>query len=72
MIKVEISYHAPDTDKWEFEFPCPVCKLETPITFGQIRREEYFICRGCLRTIKAIDRMGGIQQLKDIMNNIFG
>jgi hypothetical protein len=71
VIKFEVSFQAPDTDKWGVEFPCPICKLETPITLGQIRREEYFICRGCHSTIKAIDHMGGIHQIRGIMGNLF-
>ena len=34
VIKLEIFYQPPDTDKWEFDFTCAVCKLETPITMG--------------------------------------
>jgi hypothetical protein len=71
MLHIQISFQIPDTDNWEFDFPCPICKLETPITFGQIRHEEYFICRGCHTTIKAIDQMGGIQQLKQSMETLF-
>lgn len=71
MIKIEFSFTPPDTDAWEIDFPCPICKLETPITLGQVRREEYFICRGCHSTVKAIDHMGNIQNLRTQMQNLF-
>jgi hypothetical protein len=71
MFKVQITYQAPDIDRWEFEFPCPICRLTTTITVGQARREEYFICRGCHSTIKAIDHLGGMQRLKQIMQDAF-
>ncbi len=70
MINFKITFNPPNTDKWEFEFPCPICRLETTITLGQVRREEYFICRGCHSTIKAIDQMGGTQNLKHVMGNL--
>jgi len=71
VIKIKFTYNPPDTDKWKFDFPCPFCKLTTQISFGQIRREEYFICRGCHATIKAIDQLGGVQQIKYKMQNLF-
>lgn len=71
MLKITLTYHPPDFDKWESEAPCPICKLKTPIAFGQIRREEYFICRGCHATIKAVDQMGGVQRLKYTIDNFF-
>jgi transposase-like protein len=71
MIKLTISFEAPNTDSWEFEYSCPICRLETTITLGQVRREEYFICRGCYKTVKVIDHLGDAQHLKDRMNEIF-
>lgn len=71
MIKISFTYDPPDTDKWVFEFSCPFCRLKTPLTFGQVRREEYFICRGCHATIKAIDQLGGIQKIKYTFKNLF-
>lgn len=71
MINMKISFHIPDPDKWEFEFPCFRCGLKTTITLGQVRREEYFICRGCHSTIKAIDHLDGVQNIKDSLTNMF-
>jgi transposase-like protein len=73
VVKLKIEFHVPEinTDEWEIHFPCPYCKLETPVTLGQVRHEEYFICRGCHRTIKAIDQLGDTQRLRDDMRNIF-
>jgi hypothetical protein len=71
MLKIKITYTPPDTDKWMLNFPCPRCELETPITFGQVRREEYFICRGCHATIKAIDQLGSIQVFTQKMRTLF-
>lgn len=69
-MKITLTYSLPDIDKMEIQFPCPNCKLNTSITLGQVRREEYFICRGCHATVRAIDHMGGVQQLKRKMNNL--
>lgn len=73
MVDIKITWNIPEinTDDWEVEFDCPFCRLETPVTLGQFRREEYFICRGCHRTIKAVDKLGDIQRLRDNMRNIF-
>jgi transposase-like protein len=65
------SIEMPDFDKWEFELSCPICRLDNTITMGQVRREEYFICRGCHNNIKAIDQLGDIQRVKGFMQNIF-
>jgi hypothetical protein len=70
-ITVTTSFQPPNTDRWEIEFPCPICRLKTPISLGQVRREEYFICRGCHSTIKTIDQLGGIQKFKQTMGHIF-
>jgi hypothetical protein len=71
MIKFTISWTVPDTDKFEIEYPCSICRLETTITLGQVRREEYFICRGCHSTIKVIDQLGGVQRFTRRFQNIF-
>lgn len=71
MIKVTLTYTPPDTDKWFFPFPCPKCCLETEITLGQIRREEYFICRGCHINIRAIDHLGGVDTLTKKIRHLF-
>lgn len=73
MVSFKIEWNIPevDTDEWDYEFVCPFCRLETPITFGDLRREEYFICRGCHRTIRAIDKLGDLQRLRDNLRNLF-
>ena len=70
-VKIEWNVSQIDTDDWDIEFACPYCRLETPVTLGQFRRAEYFICRGCHRTIKAIDKLGDAQRLRDDMKSLF-
>lgn len=70
MMKISFSFTPPNTDNWEIEYPCSICKLDTTITLGQVRREEYFICRGCHSTIKTIDHLGGVQNLNQTMRDM--
>ncbi|MCZ7554587.1 MAG: hypothetical protein M5U05_18750 [Anaerolineales bacterium] len=69
-MKLTISWQAPNTDTWELDYPCPICRLETTVTLGQLRQEEYIICRGCHSTIKLIDQLGGVQHLWDTMRTV--
>ncbi len=71
MLTIQMSFQVPNIDEWDFEYPCPICRLETTVTLGQVRREEYFICRGCHSTIKIIDQLGDVQHLKQSIEGIF-
>jgi hypothetical protein len=71
VISFKISWKPPDIDKWEFEYPCPKCRLSTIVTLGQARYEEYFICRGCHSTIKIIDHFGDVQHIKQSLEGLF-
>ena len=61
----------PSFEEVEIDFTCPVCRLDTAVTLGQIQRGDYVICRGCHRTIKLIDQLGGIQNLTEAVSNLF-
>jgi hypothetical protein len=70
MVSVKIKWTIPDTDKWETSYTCHICRLDNTISFGQVRREEYIICRGCHQTVKLIDHLGGMQNLSDRMRKL--
>jgi len=68
-MQFSISIQMPDFEGVEIEFSCPLCRLETPVSLGQIQREEYIICRGCHSTIKLIDQLGDTKNIIQMVKN---
>ena len=62
MFSLELKVEMPDFDKYRLEVPCPLCKLHTWVTLGEIRRQEMTICRGCHVNIYLEDHLGQIQR----------
>lgn len=55
----------------QFEAPCPYCRLSTWVTFDQVLRREFAICRGCHANILLDDHMGTVRQAVRRLDQIF-
>jgi hypothetical protein len=62
MIDVSIHIEIPNLDRRYMEVPCPVCRIQTWVTFGEIRRRGYAICRGCHANIRLEDHLGSLHR----------
>lgn len=64
----------PDFDKYSIEVDCPYCKLDTWVTIGEIKRNDFTICRGCHRNIILEDHLGsvtrGFRNIHDLLKNL--
>ena len=64
MISFSIKIQLPNLDKHPIEIPCPICKLHTWVTFGEIKRGDFVICRGCHANIILIDHLGKVKRFE--------
>lgn len=62
MIDISIYVEIPNFDRRYVEVPCPLCRIETWVTLGDIRRRNYAICRGCHANILLEDHMGSLHR----------
>jgi transposase-like protein len=70
MLEVSITWDIPNFDKEEIDIQCPICKLENPVQFGEIRRRECIICRGCHSNIFLEDHLGTIHRFIKSIDNL--
>lgn len=73
MIEIKITGPKINFDYNESEIECPRCRLETWISFGEIMRNDFTICRGCHSNIILEDHLGefrkGIKTIEKLLNN---
>ena len=58
MFSISLDIEIPDFDKLNIEIQCPNCDLYTWVKLGDIRRQDYSICRGCYANLLFEDYMG--------------
>ncbi len=61
MIKVTVTGRMTSLGRREIEIPCPRCNLHTWVSFAQILRRDFAICRGCHANIFLDDYMGAVR-----------
>lgn len=71
MFSISVEVSAPDFDKFRMEVPCPICLLETATTFGEVRRQEIIICRGCHANIHLEDHLGDFHRVRSRLKSLF-
>lgn len=73
MIEIKVTGSSINFDKDEIEIECPQCRLETWVSFGEIMRNDFTICRGCHSNIILEDHLGGfkkgIKTIEKLLNN---
>jgi len=73
MIEIKVMGSTINFDKHEHEIECPHCRLETWISFGEIMRNDFIICRGCHANIILEDHLGdfkkGIKTIENLLKN---
>jgi hypothetical protein len=52
--KQSLGYH-------EIEAPCPRCGLHTWVSFAQVLRRDFVVCRGCHANILLDDHLGNVK-----------
>lgn len=62
MFSFSIKVELPNLDKHPIEIQCPFCKLHTWVWFGEIKRGDFAICRGCHANICLIDHLGQVKR----------
>ncbi|MGD0012439.1 MAG: hypothetical protein ABSE93_28350 [Terriglobia bacterium] len=65
-VSYSVKVSIPNLDSLAFEIKCPICRLHTWTDFGEARRDDYVICRGCHANIKFEDHLGGLYRTKEI------
>lgn len=75
MIEISITGSPISFDKDEIEVDCPFCELETYVTFGEIMRNDFAICRGCHCNIILEDYLGDVKKslkkIEKLINNLW-
>jgi len=61
-LSFSMKVNIPDLDRQSFEVECPMCRLHTWATWGEFRRRDFVICRGCHANIMFEDHLGGLQR----------
>ena len=71
MFEIDFQITMPDFSRHEIEIDCPLCELHNWVTFGQVQRREFLICRGCHSNIFLEDHLGSVQRsIKNIENTL--
>jgi hypothetical protein len=61
-ISYSIKVNIPDLDRLSFEVQCPICQLHTWAKFGEFRRRDFVICRGCHANVLFEDHLGSLHR----------
>jgi hypothetical protein len=61
MITVTVTGRMESLGRQEVEIPCPQCSLHSWVTFAQILRRDFAVCRGCHANILLDDHMGTVK-----------
>lgn len=53
---------SPSLGRQEIEIPCPRCGLHSWVSFAQVLRRDYAVCRGCHANLMLDDHMGTVKR----------
>lgn len=61
MITVKVTGTFSSLGRKRIEVPCPQCNLHTWVTFAEILRRDFTVCRGCHANILLEDHLGAVK-----------